>query len=197
MIAKLAGVLDLLGDDHVVVDVGGVGYLVHCSARTLARCPAPGSPVSLVVETQAREHDIQLYGFLDAAERVWFRRLTAIQGIGAKVALGVQSALGPGELVQAVAAGDTKSIARAPGVGPRLAGRIATELRGSLGDDDGMPAGDGGPGAGGAEGDAVSALVNLGYGRAEAHGAVAAAARAAGGGEVGELVRAALQELAR
>lgn len=194
MIAKLTGLLDALGADSVVVDVGGVGYLVHCSARTLSRCPTPGQPLSLQIETHVREQNIQLFGFFDAAERDWFRRLTTVQGVGVKVALGIQSSLNAEELVQAVVAGDTRTIARAPGVGPKLAARIAAELRESVGRDIGPAAPAGGNAA---VGDAVSALVNLGYGRSEAHGAVVGAA-----GELGEdapvedLVRAGLRRLA-
>ncbi len=193
MIARLTGLVDALSADSVVVDVGGVGYLVHCSARTLSRCPAPGQPLSLLIETHVREQHIQLFGFLDAAEREWFRRLTTVQGVGVKVALGIQSSLGADELAQAVVAGDTRSIARAPGVGPRLAGRIATELRESVGRD-AVPATDGGNAA---VGDAVSALVNLGYGRSEAHSAVVRAAGELGGDSpVEDLVRAGLRALA-
>ena len=196
MIARLTGLLDGIGDDSIVLDVGGVGYLVHCSARTLSRLPAPGGPVSLIIETHVREHHIQLYGFPDAAERDWFRRLTTVQGVGARAALGIQSVLGPADLLNAIVAGDTKTIARAPGVGPRLAGRIAGVLRDKV-DDLGGAAAAADDGGSGAAGDAVSALANLGYSRADAHGAVAAAARELGDAAgVEDLVRRALRELA-
>ena len=194
MIARLTGLLDGIGDDSVVVDVGGVGYLVYCSTRTLSRFQATGEPVSLIIETHVRETHIHLYGFPDATERDWFRRLTAVQGVGVRAALAIQSTLAPADLLNAIVAGDTRMIARAPGVGPRLAGRIASELRDKV-DDMGVPAAEnGGHEAGG---DAVSALVNLGYGRADAHGAVAAAARTLGAdADVEGLVRHALRELA-
>ncbi len=196
MIAKLTGLLDGIDDDSIVVDVGGVGYLVYCSTRTLSRFQAPGEPVSLVIETHVREQHIHLYGFPDATERNWFRRLTTVQGVGVRAALAILSVLGPSDLLNAIVAGDTRTIARAPGVGPRLAGRIAGELRDKV-DDMGVstPAAD--TGGREAAGDAVAALVNLGYSRADAHGAVAAAARTLGAdASVEGLVRHALRELA-
>ena len=129
MIAKLAGLLDQAGSDSAVVDVGGVGYLVFCSARTLARMPAKGAPVSLLIETHVREDHIHLYGFSEPAERDWFRLLTTVQGVGAKLALALLGVLGPEDLMRAIAAADKASLARAPGVGQKLAQRIATELK--------------------------------------------------------------------
>jgi Holliday junction DNA helicase RuvA len=202
MIARLRGRLDALEDGHAVIDVGGVGYLVACSTRTLAVLPRPGAPVDLLIETQVRDDSITLYGFPSAAERRWFRLLQTVQGVGARVALGLLSALGPDELAHAVAAQDKAALARASGVGPRLAGRIASELRERLGELRGalggvMP----GPAAaalGGPAGDAVSALVNLGYGRSDAHAAIAKAAAALGAGApVEALIRTGLQELVR
>lgn len=196
MIAKLTGLLDGIDDDSIVVDVGGVGYLVYCSTRTLSRFQAAGEPVSLIIETHVREQHIHLYGFPDATERNWFRRLTTVQGVGVRAALAILSVLGPADLLNAIVAGDTRTIARAPGVGPRLAGRIAGELRDKV-DDMGVPAPAADTGGHEAAGDAVSALVNLGYSRADAHGAVATAARTLGADAgVEGLVRHALQELA-
>ena len=129
LIARLRGRLDSLGEDHAVIDVGGVGYLVVCSARTLAALPAAGEAVDLHVETQVRAESITLYGFREPAERVWFRLLQTVQGVGARVALGLLSVLAPDELARAVAAQDKAALARASGVGPRLAARIASELR--------------------------------------------------------------------
>ncbi|HVB69805.1 MAG TPA: Holliday junction branch migration protein RuvA [Acetobacteraceae bacterium] len=174
MIALLTGRIAALEDGTCVVDVGGVGYLVHASTRTLAALPPAPAPARLLIETQVREDAITLYGFADPAERDWFRLLTTVQGVGGKVALGVLSALAPRELVAAIAAGDRASLTRAQGVGPRLAVRLLTELRdkaGAMPATAGLPALQTGP-AGVAE-DALSALVNLGYRRPEAQPAVA------------------------
>ncbi len=133
MIAKLTGLIDSTDGEGAVLDVGGVGYLVFCSARTLARLPARGMPASLLIETHVREDHIHLYGFADAGERDWFRLLTTVQGVGARLALAVLSVLGPDDLARAIAAADRASLARAPGVGPKLAGRIAAELKDKVG----------------------------------------------------------------
>jgi holliday junction DNA helicase RuvA len=200
MIAKLAGLLDQVAPDAAVVDVGGVGYLVYCSNRTLARLPGVGVPVRFLIETHVREDHIHLYGFADTAERDWFRLLTTVQGVGARLALSVLSVLGPDELGLAILAQDRALLAQAEGVGPRLAARIVNELRDKAG---GLAiAAPPAPGSvatagGDAAGDAVSALVNLGYHRAEAYGAVAAAAQRLGAAAAVEaLIRAGLQELA-
>jgi Holliday junction DNA helicase RuvA len=199
VIAKLRGILDSTGDDWAVVDVGGVGYLVYCSERTLARLPEPGSAVSLEIETHVREDHIHLYGFLGAADRAWFRLLTTVQGVGARVAMAIQGVLGADELAQAVAMGDRASLTRAPGVGPKLAQRILTELKDKVDAIAVQPIpvrlatvnGD-------HAGDAVSALVNLGYRRPEAVGAVSAAVRSLGAeAAVEALIKAGLKELGR
>ena len=198
MIARLAGTLDSMVSGGAIVDVGGVGYLVFCSARTLVRLPAPGQPVSLIIETHVREDQISLYGFLDKGEREWFRLLTTVQGVGAKLALGILGVLPPDELALALAAQDRAGLTRASGVGPKLAARILTELKDKAG---ALELGSGEaamPQPGGAVADAVSALVNLGYRRAEAYGAVAVAARKLGqGAAVDALIRAGLNELGR
>ncbi|MGD9613913.1 MAG: Holliday junction branch migration protein RuvA [Alphaproteobacteria bacterium] len=203
MIAKLSGTLDSLGPDGVVIDVGGVGYLAFCSARTLGRLPSSGGAVRLLVETHVREDHIHLYGFIDTAERDWFRLLTTVQGVGARLALAVLSAIPPEALTLAIAAQDRAALARADGVGPRLAARIVNELRDKVGtvgpvtpapaaSPTGAPAGI----VTGAIADAVSALENLNIGRAEAYGAVTAAARRLGDGAAVEaLITAGLQEL--
>jgi Holliday junction DNA helicase RuvA len=205
MIARLAGIVDSVGPDGAVIDVGGVGYLTFCSARTIGRLPPPGAAARLLVETHVREDHIHLYGFIDAAERDWFRLLTTVQGVGARLALAILSAVAPEALTLAIVAQDKAMLARADGVGPRLAARIANELRekvGGLALMPSAPTASGGdvvalPGEG-AAGDAVSALVNLGYRRAEAYGAVAAAARRLGdGAPLDALIRAGLQELAQ
>ena len=201
MIAKLTGILDHIGADGAIVDVGGVGYLVFASTRTLGQLQ-PGAGARLLIETHVREDHIHLYGFIDAAERDWFRLLTTVQGVGAKVALAILSAVPPNDLTLAIVAQDKAMLARAEGVGPKLAARIVNELRDKVGGlalaatNAAAPA----PAANdpGATGDAVSALVNLGYRRAEAFGAVAAASRRLGGdAKVDALVRAGLQELAQ
>src|SRR3712207_864225 len=129
MIGKLRGVIDAYGEDFVIVDVSGVGYVVHCSARTLQHLPSTGEAVTLSIETHVREDMIRLYGFRSDAEREWFRLLQTVQGVGAKVALGILSALDPGSLATAIATGDKASVARGPGVGPKLAARIVAELK--------------------------------------------------------------------
>ena len=200
MIAKLAGVLDSVGGDWAVVDVAGVGYLVYCSARTLRTLPAPGAPVRLFVETHVRQDHIHLFGFVDESERDWFRLLQTVQGVGARVALAILAALGPSDLVAAIAAQDKAAVSQANGVGGKLAGRIVAELRDSMGD---LALGtvaalDAARVHGGPEADAVSALVNLGYRRTEAVAAVAGAARQLGAGaRLDALVRTGLQELGR
>ena len=199
MIAKLRGILDSTGEDWAILDVGGVGYLVYCSARTLARLPEPGSAVALEIETHVREDHIHLYGFSGPAERAWFRLLTTVQGVGARVAMAVQGVLGPDELAQAVAMGDRAGLTRAPGVGPKLAQRIIAELKDKVDAIAVQPipvrlAAMNGDHAG----DAVSALVNLGYRRPEAVGAVSAAVRSLGAeAAVEALIKAGLKELAR
>jgi Holliday junction DNA helicase RuvA len=169
MIAQLTGRVDALADGTCVIDVGGVGYLVQASSRTLSALPQPPASARVLIETHVRDDAIVLYGFSDAAERDWFRLLTTVQGVGGKVALGILSTLSPSELIAAIAAGDKASLSRAPGVGPRLAVRLATELKDKTG---AMPAT---PGVsytpvpvGSLTDDVLSALINLGYRRTEA-----------------------------
>ena len=133
MIAKLAGLLDQVMSDGAVIDVGGVGYLVFCSTRTIGQLPPPGAAARLLVETHVREDHIHLYGFIDAVERDWFRLLTTVQGVGARLALALLSAVPPDALALAILAQDKATLARADGVGPRLAARIANELRDKIG----------------------------------------------------------------
>ncbi|MEQ8964433.1 MAG: Holliday junction branch migration protein RuvA [Azospirillaceae bacterium] len=209
MIAKLTGVLDSVAGDSAVVDVGGVGYLVFCSRLTLDRLGTAGGRVGLHVETHVREDHIHLYGFADTAERDWFRLLTGVQGVGGRGALAILSALSPDDLATAIAAQDRKALTRADGVGPKLAGRILSELKDKAGTVSlpaaaaPRPTGDGAAGAEegsarpAASADAVSALVNLGYGRSEAFTAVTAAGRRLGAGAgVEALIPEALKELA-
>jgi holliday junction DNA helicase RuvA len=205
MIGKLKGVIDSYGDDNVILDVNGVGYLVHCSARTLQELPPVGQVATLSIETYVREDQIKLFGFMTDVEREWFRLLQTVQGVGAKVALAVLGTLKPADLASAIALRDKAMVARTPGVGPKVAERIVTELK------DKAPAyADVDPAlvrlSGALEdkrapqpiSDAVSALVNLGYGQPQAAAAVAAAARSAGeGAEVKTLIRLGLKELAK
>ena len=199
MIAQLTGRVDSLSDGTCVIDVGGVGYLVQASSRTLSALPQPPAPAKLLIETHVREDAILLYGFADSAERDWFRLLTTVQGVGGKVALGILSALAPKDLIGAIAAGDKASLNRAPGVGPRLAVRLLTELRDKVG---AMPSAIGvsyaPPAPATAADDAVSALVNLGYRRPEAAQVVARIAERLGGNETLDiLIRDSLKELAQ
>lgn len=201
MIASLKGVLDSVAEESAIVDVRGVGYLVFCSGRTLSKLPQPGAAVRFVVETHVREDHIHLYGFAESGERDWFRLLTTVQGVGAKVGLAILSALGPEELVQALVAQDKAAVSRANGVGPKLAGRIVSELKDKV---SGLaPAAfeiSAGPSAaaGGNLEDAVSALENLGFQRTDAFGAVARAGQKLGeSAEVDALIRAGLQELSQ
>ncbi len=200
MIALLTGQFVHLDDASCVIDVAGVGYLVQASTRTLSALPRPPAPARVLVETIVREDAILLFGFAEPAERDWFRLLLTIQGVGAKVALAILSALSPHDLVQAITTGDRAAITRAPGVGPKLAVRLLTELRDRA---PGMPTGSAVPAAGpaiagGMAADVLSALANLGYRRAEAAQAVdRAMAEAGAGATLDAVLRACLRELAR
>lgn len=206
MIAKLSGLLDSIRDGQAIIDVNGVGYLVFCSSRTLGLLPARGQPVSLQIETHVREDHIHLYGFSSDGERDWFKLLTTVQGVGAKVALSILGTLAPLELAQAIVAGDRATVSRAEGVGPKLAQRIVTELKdkaGAIGlqasvqsQTPAAASANGGAAIEGELADAVSALVNLGYRRVEAFSAVTTASRKLGAdAAVGDLIRAGLKEL--
>ncbi|MSO90821.1 MAG: Holliday junction branch migration protein RuvA [Acetobacteraceae bacterium] len=199
MIAQLIGRIEAIADGTCIVDVNGVGYLVQASTRTLATLPRPPEPAKILIETQVREDAILLFGFADSAERDWFRLLSTVHGVGAKVALAILSTLAPGELVGAIAAGDRAKVTRAPGVGAKLALRILAELREKAG---AMPTGASfvplarlpvGP-----EEEALSALLNLGYRRAEAQPAVARVVERLGdGASLDQVIRDSLKELAR
>jgi Holliday junction DNA helicase RuvA len=197
MIAKLKGLLDETGTDWAVIDVAGVGYLVHCSARTLSALGEMGEACTVYTDLQVSENDMRLLGFAEASERDWFRLLTSVQGVGSKVALAILSALSTGEVQAACAGGDAAMVARAQGVGPKLAGRIVNELKDKAG---ALPSGSGGAGAaltpkGGASADAVSALENLGFKPALAAQAVVAAQTELGeGAGESELIRVALKK---
>ncbi|HEX7970488.1 MAG TPA: Holliday junction branch migration protein RuvA [Stellaceae bacterium] len=201
MIAMLAGIVDQSSADGLVLDVNGVGYLVFASARTLARAPARGEPMRLLIETHVREDHIHLYGFADEAERGWFRLLTTVQGVGARTALAILSVLAPDALATAIMAQDRAVVARADGVGPKLAARVVNELKDKVSGIALGPAAAGTPAGAataGAAADAVSALVNLGYSRTDAFGAVAQAAKRLGAeAKIDALIRAGLQELGR
>ena len=198
MIAKLTGTFDDFGPDWAVIDVGGVGYLVHCSAKTLDALGARGDLVTLHTELQVSENDMRLIGFASGEERAWFRLLTGVQGVGSKMALAVLSALSVEELARACAGGDAAMVARAQGVGPKLAARIVNELKDKAG---GM-VGVGGSGLaavpiGSTSADAVSALQNLGFKPQVATMAVARAIEELGeGAGLNDLVRVALKRAA-
>ena len=204
MIGKLKGTVDEIGEDHVVVDVHGVGYVAYCSSRTLSRLSV-GEAAVLQIETYVREDQLRLFGFMSALERDWFRLLQSVQGVGSKVALAVLSVLTPGDLANAIALQDKTAVSRAPGVGPKVAIRILTELKNKA------PAfaGEAGPAMGLKQelgegvapapvADAVSALTKLGYSRDQAASAVAAAMKAGGeGASSATLIRLGLKELSR
>ena len=201
MIAKLSGRLDATGEDWAIVDVGGVGYLVHCSSRTLAALGEVGEGCTVHTQLQVSENDMRLLGFAEASERDWFRLLTGVQGVGSKVALAILSALSTGELRDACGRGDAAMVARSQGVGPKLAARIVNELKDRAG---AMPGGGIGGGAGmgaapvaGASADAVSALENLGFKPGVAAQAVARAQAELGeNASEGDLIRVALKKAA-
>ena len=205
MIGKLKGVIDSFGEDHVILDVHGVGYVVLCSAKTLTSLPAVGEAAVLSIETQVREDAIRLFGFRSDVEREWFRLLQTVQGVGSKVALGLLSVLDPGGLATAIGTQDKAMVARAPGVGPKLAARIVAELKDkapAMGSLDPMLVRLAGQveerSAPKPVADAVSALINLGYAQAQASAAVAAALRVAGdGAEAPQLIRLGLKEMAK
>ncbi|MFL6861744.1 MAG: Holliday junction branch migration protein RuvA [Allosphingosinicella sp.] len=200
MIARLRGILAGTAADHVVIDVNGVGYLVHASTRTLSALGGTGEEATLHIVTQVSQDDIRLIGFATGEERDWFGLLTSVQGVGTRVALAILSALAVGELHRAVAAGDSAMIARANGVGPKLAQRIAHELKDKAGAIALGPGGGGGapPAPGSAASDAVSALANLGFRPAEAASAVAKAEADLGPtATLDALVRLALKKAAR
>ena len=205
MIGKLSGIIDSFAPTHLILDVGGVGYLVNASQRTLGRIGQKGEPASLLIETAVREDAITLYGFADAAEQSWFKLLTSVQGVGAKAGLAILSVCPPEKVGLAIAAQDKAMLTQADGVGPKLATRILTELKDKaanmdissapgaapanfkdLGEDDGAQ--------GSVDQDAVSALVNLGYARADAFTAVSKA-KGKANDNLEDLIRVALKEL--
>jgi holliday junction DNA helicase RuvA len=199
MIGRLRGVVDAIEEGKCLIDVSGVGYVVSCSSRTLSELPNPPAIATLLIETLVREDAISLYGFASLAEREWFRLLTTVQGVGAKVALGMLSAFSPDQLITAIVSQDKAVLTRAPGVGPKLAIRILTELREKAG---AMPGGGtriaSVPAAQGAIADALSALTNLGYRRAEAEAALGRAADEHGtDATLDVLIRAGLKALAK
>ncbi len=224
MIGKVSGLLDSLGPDHALIDVGGVGYVVHCSDRTLATMPAPGGAVALYTDLIVREDLLQLVGFRTRAERELHRLLTSVQGVGAKAGLAILGTLGADGVARALSLGDVAAIRAAPGIGPKLAQRVVLELRakapailamGGAGSAAATPSAPAAktrsrrPAAGTeadiaaeatsrATAEALSALVNLGYGEGEAAAAVAGAAgeASAPGRDTPALIRAALRALA-
>jgi holliday junction DNA helicase RuvA len=199
MIAQLTGRVDALSDGTCVIDVGGVGYLVQASSRTLSTLPQPPAAAKVLIETHVRDDAIVLYGFADPAERDWFRLLTTVQGVGGRVALAILSALSPRDLIGAIAAGDKASLTRAQGVGPRLAIRLLTELKDKTGT---MPVSIGVSytpiAAATPADDALSALVNLGYRRTEAQAVVVRVLERLGeAATLDALIRDSLKELAQ
>jgi Holliday junction DNA helicase RuvA len=207
MIGKLKGILDSIGDDWIIIDVQGVGYLVHCSSKTFGQLPAIGEAVTIFIETHVRETEIKLFGFTSELDKEWFRLLQSVQGVGAKVALAALGALSPNDLSSAIALQDKAMVAQAPGIGPKVAQRIVTELKdkvpavgGTVTElHDTLAAADAGAVAGSVPAaDAVSALMNLGYPSQHASEAVAKAVKKLDGEEVDSatLIRLGLKELA-
>ena len=214
MIGKIAGRIDHRGPDQVLIDVRGVGYIVHVSERTLAALPPVGEAAALFTDLLVREDLLQLFGFTTLAEKEWHRLLMGVQGIGAKASMAILGTLGPDGVARAIALGDWSSIKAAPGVGPKIAQRVVNELKGKAPAMMAM-AGSAAPESGGAEvvedipvpvaapaatssaqAEAMSALANLGYGPSEAAGAVAEAAGAEEGADTAVLIREALKRLA-
>jgi Holliday junction DNA helicase RuvA len=212
MIGKLSGRIDARATDHVLLDVGGVGYVVHVSERTLAALPGVGEAAALYTELLVREDLLQLFGFTSLVEKEWHRLLMGVQGIGAKASMAILGTLGPDGVGRAIALGDWSAVKAAPGVGPKIAQRVVNELKGKAPSmmamtgeplaaviDDGTviePVAVAAPSGGGAQAEALSALQNLGYGPSEAASAVAQAAGAHDGADVSVLIRAALKLLA-
>ena len=225
MIGKLKGRLEHIGEEDILLDVAGVCYVVFLSSRTLYSLPQPGEALELWIETHVREDHIHLFGFTSAAEQAWFRTLTKVQGVGAKMGLAILGSFAPAELQQAIAAKDSKILTRASGVGPKLAERLVTELKNKVANlptgDLALPAHSGAvvslaeshsapakamatttgkaastPSTASLQEDATSALVNLGYGRSEAFSAVARAASQNDNAKLDDLIRLGLKELA-
>ncbi len=207
MIGKLTGKVDSVAEDHCILDVGGVGYLVFASGRTLAALPQSGGMMALLTETHVREDHIHLYGFASEAERQWFRTLTTVQGVGVKVALAILGAMSPEQILTAIAAQDKKAFTAVSGIGPKLGERIVTELKSQASKMTGlgfaMPA----PSDGAAKKskavttpsaveDALSALVHLGYNRSDAFSVVMRVQSAEPSASLDTLIRASLKELA-
>ena len=202
MIAKLYGRIDETGVDHLVIDVNGVGYLVQASARTLAALGKADDFATVFTEMQVSENDMRLIGFATREERDWFRLLTGVQGVGGKVGLAILSAIEPQDLALAIGSGDAAMVARANGVGPKLASRIVNELKDKVGALAGIGGGaklmSGGTASSGHAGDALSALANLGFKPAEASTAVALAVEELGAdASLDALVRLALKKASR
>ena len=205
MIGKLKGAIEEIGEDHVLIDVHGVCYVAFCSSRTLSRLGSAGEAAVVFIETYVREDQLRLFGFETALEREWFRLLQSVQGVGAKVALAVLSTLTPSELANAIALQDKATVARAPGIGPKVAQRVVAELKnkapalaGDAGEAMGLKQELGEGVASAPVADAVSALSNLGYSRDQAANAVAAAMKTAGEDpDSAKLIRLGLKELAK
>lgn len=205
MIGKLRGIIDSIGEDSVILDVGGVGYLVFCASRTISAMPPAGEAAQLIIETHVREDHIHLYGFPDSVERDWFRLLATVQGVGNKTALAILSAYAPEQLARAILARDIAAFKAISGIGLKLAERIVTELKDKvlkLPTSEFQKPGKKSPTAKSAKpevsftDDAISALVNLGYSRSEAYGAALKAAQN-GAGSLDQLIKLSLKELVR
>jgi Holliday junction DNA helicase RuvA len=204
LIGKLKGIVESIGEDHVLIDVQGVCYVAYCSSRTLGSLPSTGEAITMVIETHVREDMIKLFGFKDDLERDWFKLLQSVQGVGAKVALAIQSTLSPSDIASAIALQDKSMVSRAPGVGPKVAQRIVSELKdkapkfsGAAASEIGLLSDIGSGHANSAVMDAVSALTNLGYSSQQASSAVSKVLKNAGeDADSAKLIRLGLKELA-
>lgn len=208
MIGKLTGKVDSSTEDHFILDVGGVGYLVFASGKTLAALPQPGGMMSVLIETHVREDHFHLYGFATEAERQWFKTLTTVQGVGVKMAMAILGAMSPEQILTAIAAQDKKAFTAVSGVGPKLGERIVTELKTQASKMTGLgfampahtgaaaPAKKGKSAAPSAVEDALSALVHLGYNRSDAFTVVMRVQSAQPGASLDTLIRTSLKELA-
>ena len=201
MFGKLKGIVDSIYKDHLIIDVGGVGYIVFCSNKTMGKIPNIGKLTCLLIDTQVREDGIYLYGFLSEEEKFWFKELITVKGVGSRVALAILSILEPKSLSVSILAKDKTAFKQVSGVGPKLAERIILELKGKIGSSDisiinevNLPTAGG---DGNLLADAVSALVNLGYNRSDAYNIATRLLEDDSSIEVGELIRHSLKELAK
>ncbi len=200
MIGRLRGIIDVVEDDHIILDVGGVGYLVFCSGNALRKLPEKGAEVSFFIETHVREDHFHLYGFLDKAEQEWFLTLNGVQGVGTRMAMAILSAMTPQQIINALVLQDKAAFKAISGVGPKLSERLITELKSKVKNMQAetlSPAATKALSGSASTHDAISALINLGYSRGEAYNVISRISGKNEKLEVSELIREGLKELAR